>query len=617
MRRRVDGLSHTSAPMTGIQRVAVLLVAVFAASVAMAASVTGLWTRLEHDTVAVRFQLRHTKAPTNIVVVAIDDVTFDAIPKWPFPRSLHGKTIDSLRRAGAKEIVYDVQFTEPTTPKEDNALYAAVARARNVVLATTETNMQGGTKVLGGDANLRLAHAEAAASNLPTDDGGTIHRFTHDWGGLDSMGVVAARRLTGTAPPRSVFETGGAWIDYRGPPGTFKTLHFSDVAEGKFDAAAVRGKIVVVGASSQTLQDVHATPTAGHDLMSGPEVQANTIWTALHGLPLRSAPRWLDMLVILLLAGLPTLSSLVMRPLAAALTAPVAGAAFAVGAQVAFNKGIVVSVTYPITALGLGTFGMIVTSYLSERRERFVVSGYNELLESRVRERTEELRETQLEVIHRLATAAESRDADTGEHIHRLSRLCECLGVAAGMSEHDAEQLGHASALHDVGKIGIPDRVLLKPGRLDGPERNIMRSHTRIGAEILAGSPSELIRLAEVIALTHHERWDGSGYPAGLRGEEIPLVGRICAICDVFDALLSKRPYKDAWSLESAVSEIAGQRGKHFDPELLDTFLALVPTLGADLLGDPTAQPGGPLVVSQAPPADADAEARDTEAQTV
>ena len=179
------------------------------------------------------------------------------------------------------------------------------------------------------------------------------------------------------------------------------------------------------------------------------------------------------------------------------------------------------------------------------------MSVYNELLERRVRERTEELRETQLEVVRRLALAAESRDGDTGQHIERMSRLCERLALAIGWTPTEAELLRHAAALHDVGKIGIPDRVLLKPGKLDPAERTVMETHAAKGARLLADSRSDLLQLAEVIARTHHERWDGSGYPAGLSGEDIPLAGRICAICDVYDALVSPRPYKDPWAVDA------------------------------------------------------------------
>ena len=205
------------------------------------------------------------------------------------------------------------------------------------------------------------------------------------------------------------------------------------------------------------------------------------------------------------------------------------------------------------------------------------------ILEARVRERTEELRETQMEIIGRLGAAVATRDAQTGSHVERIGFLTRRLALAVGMSEPDAERLGHASAMHDIGKIGIPDSVLLKPSSLDPTEWELMQTHTTVGATVLSGSRSSLIRLAEVIALTHHERWDGSGYPFGLRGEKIPLAGRICAICDVFDAMTSKRPYKEASTPEEALAEIERESGKHFDPELAEAFLRLAPELIAEL----------------------------------
>jgi response regulator RpfG family c-di-GMP phosphodiesterase len=218
---------------------------------------------------------------------------------------------------------------------------------------------------------------------------------------------------------------------------------------------------------------------------------------------------------------------------------------------------------------------MIAVSYLDANGERrrlgFVVT-----------RRTEQLRDAQLEIVARLAQAAESRDTDTGAHIERIGRLCEQLGLRLGLGERAASMLRHASAMHDIGKIGIPDRVLLKPGPLDGEERTIMESHAVRGAEILTGSQSPVVHMAEQIARTHHERWDGRGYPGGLRGEEIPLVGRICAICDVFDALVSRRPYKDAWRPEEALAEIERGSGSHFDPEIVSAFLALAAELGLD-----------------------------------
>jgi CRP-like cAMP-binding protein len=197
-------------------------------------------------------------------------------------------------------------------------------------------------------------------------------------------------------------------------------------------------------------------------------------------------------------------------------------------------------------------------------------------LEDIVRERTDELRKSHFEVVRRLAQAAEWHDDTTGRHIARMSRLSHRLALAAGMDADRAERLLQASALHDIGKIGIPDRVLLKPGKLDAEEWALMQTHTTLGSQLLAGSRSEVVQTAERIALTHHERWDGGGYPHGLSGEDIPLESRICTICDVFDALISERPYKPAWSIPDALAEIAAMSGTAFEPRLAELFLAEV-----------------------------------------
>lgn len=207
------------------------------------------------------------------------------------------------------------------------------------------------------------------------------------------------------------------------------------------------------------------------------------------------------------------------------------------------------------------------------------VRSQNKILEVRVAERTKELYDTRLDIVRRLARAAEYRDNDTGMHVIRMSQYCAKLGKAAGLSDAQCDLLLTASPLHDVGKIGIPDSVLLKPGKLTPEEWEIMKTHTFIGGELLAGSTSPLMKMAEMIAASHHEKWDGTGYPKGLKGEDIPLVGRICAICDVFDALTSKRPYKQAWSVEDAVTEIKNQSGKQFDPHLVECFLKILPEI--------------------------------------
>jgi len=207
------------------------------------------------------------------------------------------------------------------------------------------------------------------------------------------------------------------------------------------------------------------------------------------------------------------------------------------------------------------------------------VRDQNALLEERVRERTFELEETRMEVVRRLAIAAEYKDNETGLHVLRMSKVARLLGRAMGMSDEDAELLLHAAPMHDIGKIGIADAILLKPGKLTDDERTIMQEHARIGAEILGEHEWPLMHMARLVALTHHEKWDGTGYPKGLKGEDIPLVGRVCAVADVFDALTSDRPYKEGWPIEEAVNFIKEQSGRHFDPNLVEKFLECLPEI--------------------------------------
>jgi putative two-component system response regulator len=190
--------------------------------------------------------------------------------------------------------------------------------------------------------------------------------------------------------------------------------------------------------------------------------------------------------------------------------------------------------------------------------------------------RTNELRETRLQIVQRLGLAAEYKDNETGRHVIRMSHFARLLGLAAGMNEAQAEELLHAAPLHDVGKIGIPDRILQKPGTLDADERRIMQSHVEIGVRIIGEHSRGVLAVAHRIALGHHEKWDGSGYPSGLAGEAIPFEARIVAIADVFDALTSERPYKKAWPVEEALNYLRDNRGRHFDPALVDRFLTLM-----------------------------------------
>lgn len=196
-----------------------------------------------------------------------------------------------------------------------------------------------------------------------------------------------------------------------------------------------------------------------------------------------------------------------------------------------------------------------------------------------VRHRTLELEETRLQVIRRLGRAAEFKDDETGYHVIRMSHYSKLLGRAAGMPEYRAELLFNAAPMHDVGKIGVPDHILQKPGPLTPEEWSIVKRHPAIGAGIIGRHNNELLEMARVIALTHHEKWDGSGYPRGLSGETIPLVGRVVALADCFDALTHVRPYKPAWPIAEAVEYLRQEAGRHFDPDLVPKFLDLLPQI--------------------------------------
>lgn len=201
------------------------------------------------------------------------------------------------------------------------------------------------------------------------------------------------------------------------------------------------------------------------------------------------------------------------------------------------------------------------------------------VLEEMVRARTEDLNQTRLQVVRRLSRAAEYRDNETGLHIIRMSKFSELLAKSLGWRPAECELMLHASPMHDVGKIGVADSILLKPGKLDPHEWEVMKTHTTIGASILDDGDSDLLHLARVIALSHHEKWDGTGYPYGLAGEAIPLPGRITAVADVFDALTSSRPYKKAWPAEEAAAYIQDNAGTHFAPDVASHFSQCLPEI--------------------------------------
>ena len=312
-------------------------------------------------TIDARFSVRGEHAAPDVVVVGIDARTNSVVARFPFRRTLHARVIDGLRRAGAKVIVYDVEFTARSgDDAADDALIRAVDRAPRIVLSTTEVGAGGATNIFGGDAVLRAVGARAGSGNLPNDPGGVLRRFAYDDLGLRGLPVVAAELALGRPVARDRFAADGtAWIDFPGPPRTVRTVSFGDVLEGRVPAAALRGKVVVVGATAPVLKDVFATSTASEDLMAGPEVQAAAIQTMLDDVPLRAAPGWLDGLLIAILGLAGMLATARLSPLRGALVGLGAAALFLVAAQLAFGAGVIVSVLYPLTALLLGVVGAL------------------------------------------------------------------------------------------------------------------------------------------------------------------------------------------------------------------------------------------------------------------
>ncbi len=349
-----------------------LLAGLLAAAIALTSHATGFLSQLEEETVDVRFRVRGEQpAPDRLVVVGIDPQTFsDLDERFPFPRTLHARVIDELREDGATQIVYDIQFTERSEPREDLALVDAVDRTDGIVLATAETNRDGSTNVLGGDAFLERLGARAGHSEFDVADDGTYRRYPFALDGLDSLPVAAIESRDGEEVDPGLFDGNGeAWIDYAGPPRTLETVSFSDVHDGRFEPGTFEGATVVVGATASTLQDVHPTPFGGGQ-MPGPEIQANAIATLGEGNPVEETPDGIAYALIVLAAALPPLLNVGFGAALAFGVAILAGVTLVGGAQLLFGGGLIVPIVNPLLALILGAVACLAINYLVESFQR-------------------------------------------------------------------------------------------------------------------------------------------------------------------------------------------------------------------------------------------------------
>ena len=368
----MDSTSNGARPRRSLRRLRLtifLVTAVGLTGLVVAAYAGNVFDGAELDTVDQRFEIRGSDgAPPEVVVVGIDDVTFGELQqRWPFPRRLHAKAIDRLREAGAKAIAYDIQFTEPTTPRDDNALITAVERADGVVLATTEVDRKGRANVFGGADVVKAIGARAGNSNLLNDEDGVIRRMPYEVEGLVSFSIATTNAFRGEPDRR---RTGSEWIDYAGDPGTVDYLSFSRLLSGDFAEGLFDGKIAVVGAAAPSLQDTHSTSVGRGAQMSGPEVQANAMATDLAGFPLSEAPHVLNIGLIVLLGLVGPVIAITLGPLRAAIYGALTVVVFAVAVQLAFNSGLIISFLYPLAALLLGVTGALAISLVLDAFER-------------------------------------------------------------------------------------------------------------------------------------------------------------------------------------------------------------------------------------------------------
>lgn len=330
---------------------------------------------LELQTVDARFQARGERAtPRDIILVNVDDVTFNDLRlRWPFRRTVHATALRRIAADRPKAVGYDVQFTEPSERAEDDlALAKAIDGAHGkVVLGTSEVDPHGHTQILGGDDVVHEIGGHTANANIPPDPGGVLRRMRYQVDNLKTLAVVTAEVAMGRKVSRGDFDHDGAqWIDFAGPPGKIRGVSFSKVVRGQVPRGLFRDKVVVIGTSAPSLQDVHATSTSRDEEMPGPEIQANAIETALRGFPLKSTPGALNVVLIVLLGMVAPVASLRLSAVRTTLLALALGIGYLAAAYLAFNSGWVLSLVYPLGALLLASFGSVVFHYVTAAFER-------------------------------------------------------------------------------------------------------------------------------------------------------------------------------------------------------------------------------------------------------
>lgn len=617
-----------------------LLLLVLLAGLCVADNI-GLFAGIDTGLYDVFFRLRGKRPVSGrIVIAAIDEKTLAAFGKWPIRRSIYGDLLPKLKDAAA--VGFDVVLSEPAP--DDGAVALAMKRHRRVVLPVY---LDRTLKVTMPVSSLSFAaaghvHVEQGVDHVARD---VFHTIAGNGWQIPSLTSAMFRMATGVpgTPPampgivpaaEPVHQTDPHSINFYGPPGTFPQVSVADIAAGRYPPGFFTGKIVLVGLTTPGIIDEVATPfSEERNGMTGVELHANILNNLLDDNRIRQVPDWLRFAAATLLtvvvwvlfgstsevkAFIISVTGLLLLSaysyclfaaeelwLAPSLLYASISASFMVchlrqldetARRLESEHRAITALINGGTAPQQGTTGGLLTLLtqvgINRNIDRLVElqKTYADNLQAAVNSRTRELEEALAtiasmsdEMVLRLAWAVESKDKDTSEHTSRLGLYARVIAEELGLPAEFIDSIAYASALHDVGKIGISDNILLKKGPLKVEEMEIIKTHCLIGKRILDNSSFPKIQMCASIALNHHERWDGTGYPNGLKGDDIPLEARIIAVCDCYDSLRSSRPYKEAYDHETALRIMLEGNSrtspKHFDPVVLEAFRQTAPLL--------------------------------------